>query len=87
MARRVKGATEQFINEALAALTGVELFEAADENHDIAAVGQGFFDRRSAGATSRVVVDANKSKAIALRSVRVVGDQIGVSGGLVEQIG
>ena len=87
MARRVKGATEQFVDEALATLAGIELFEAADEDHDIAAVGQGFFDQRSAGAAGRVIVDANKAKAVALRSVRIVSDQVGVSGGLVEQIG
>ena len=66
VARRIKGATEQFVNEALAALAGVELFETTDENHDIAAIGQRFFDQCPTSATGRVVVDANKAKAVAL---------------------
>src|SRR5262249_50204303 len=72
------------VDDALAALLGVERGQVADEDDDGAAVGEGLLDELADGAPGGVVVGAEVGLAAALGGVVIDGQQAGLLGDLVE---
>lgn len=84
-AGRVLGAVEQFVDHPLAAQPGVVLLHPADQNHDLAAVGQRLLDQPAAHPPGDVVVHPDEDLALGLGRVGVMGDQGGPLRDPVEQ--
>ena len=70
----------------MAALLGVELFEAADEEHHLSAVGQRFLYESAGGATGFVVVHAHEAKALRVGRIGVVRDDRAARGDFVDEV-
>ena len=64
----------------------VVLIHAADEDHHLAAVGHRFAKRLAAHQAGVVVVHADVDEPIRFRRVGIVRDEIGLGGGLVENL-
>ena len=76
-------AGERFV-KALKAFDGVLHIFDADEDHDLAAVGKGFFYEFATLATSLDVVCAQIADTIAIGSIAIDADDVGVVGPLVD---
>src|SRR5262249_3570132 len=70
--------------KTLASVLGVLV---ADEDHDLAAIGQGLLDQFTGLASGGNIVGADIAGAIALGGVAILADQQGMARGFIKQIG
>ena len=77
--------TEDLVDHTLAAQSCVVLFESADEDGHLAAVGQCFLDQFAAHPSRFIIVDSNETDPFGIGGIGVVGDQQRLLGDTIEE--